>query len=101
MNEIEYKIEFFDILKNLSTITNAEIVINSHGDNIIVRRVDKDFTIAYELIASKKCFNLNINEIGFYKYTEFYQYLKSLSNPTITIEDNYIIMSTKSSKTKS
>ena len=99
MEKIKYNPEFFDILRDLVSISNSVIVRKENGE-VVVRRADSDVTILYSLKAPVEYFDFpETNEdVTFYNYGEFYQYLKSFAQPDISIDRMKITMKELSSK---
>lgn len=99
MEQIKYNPELFDILRSLVSISNS-VIIKKENNEIVIRKADADVTIAYNLIAPEDFFNFPVNndDVTFYNYTEFYQYLKSFSNPEIYIDNKKITLKENNSK---
>ncbi|MEM4261032.1 MAG: hypothetical protein QXG00_07360 [Candidatus Woesearchaeota archaeon] len=99
MDKIKYNVEFFDILKDLISISNS-VIIKKENDKVVVRRADKEVTIAYSLKAPLDYFDFpSTNEdVTFYNYGEFYQYFKSFTNPDIFVDKMKITMNEGNSK---
>ena len=98
MKTISYKHEFVDLVSQLTPF-NDKIVIefDEEADVTKIRRQDDEKTAAYILSAPREYFDID-NKVGFYKYTEFYRFLKTLNNPTIKINQNKLMLSNDASK---
>jgi hypothetical protein len=99
MEKVKYNSEFFDILKDLVSISNS-VIIKKENDKIAIRRADTDITIAYSLKTPLEYFDFPVNneEITFYNYGEFYQYFKSFNQPDIFIDNKKITLKENNSK---
>lgn len=97
MKKIDYKIELFDLLKDLTSI-NTQIVFEKEEDNIIVKRADSESTIAYKLSVSKDYFDFEDDQVAFYDYTNFYQYIKAFQNPELFIDQKNLVIKSNNSK---
>lgn len=82
-NLVEYKSELFDLIKDLTPITNQIIFQKDEEGNVVVCRSDIESTIAYRLVAPKSYFDFDDEQIAFYNYPNFYQYLKAFSEPKL------------------
>lgn len=99
MAKIQYNVELFDILKDLTSI-NPNVVFEEKDGKILIRRADSESTIAYELKAPTDYFDFKSDKVAFYNYPEFYQYLKaSDENPEMAISENKITLIDGDSKT--
>lgn len=99
MEKVQYNIELFDLLKDLTAI-NANVVFEKDEDgSILVKRTDSATTIAYQLKAPIEYFEFKEEQIAFYNYPEFYQYFKALGSPEMTISTNKITLIEGNSKT--
>lgn len=96
MESIPYKLEFFDLVNQLTPF-NDKIVIEVENDRTIIRRQDDETTCAYILSVPNEYFGIK-DKIGFYKYTEFYRFLKTLNEPIIKINQNKLMLSTDASR---
>jgi len=99
MSNVQYKIELFDLLKDLTSINTQVVFEKDDEGNILVRRSDSESTIAYQLKAPKEYFDFESEQIAFYNYPEFYQYFKALGEPDLSINQKNITLKEGSSKT--
>lgn len=99
MEKVRYNPEFFDILKDLVSISNS-VIIKKEENKIVVRRTDIDVTIAYSLKAPIDYFDFPSTncDVTFYNYGEFYQYFKSFNSPDIYIDNKKITLKENNSK---
>jgi len=98
MSKIQYNSELFDLLKDLTSI-NTQVVFEKDEDGkILVRRVDSESTIVYQLKAPAEHFNFEEDQLAFYNYPEFYQYFKALGEPELSINGKSIILKEGSSR---
>ena len=104
MSKVDYNIKLFDLIKDLTSITNQvvfEVGLDDDGnenDTIIVRRADAEATIAYMLSAPKECFDIK-DSVAFYNYTDFYNYLKLIGTPDLGFaENNTLVLQGTNSK---
>ena len=99
MENVKYNLEFFDVLRDLVSVSNS-IVIKKEDDKIVVRKADSDVTIAYSLKAPTEYFDFpaNNDDVSFYNYGEFYQYLKSFGSPEILIDNKKVTLKENTSK---
>jgi hypothetical protein len=98
MEKVNYNPELFNILRDLVSISNS-VIIKKENDKIVIRKADSDVTIVYSLKAPLDYFNFpNNDDVTFYNYGEFYQYLKSFSNPDILIDNKKITLKENNSK---
>ena len=91
MSKINYKSEFLNLVNDL-TLINKSIIIDKNGDNILVKRNDSDKSVAYVLGAPNEYFGMTSEQIAFYNYTEFFQFLSTMENPDISIKDSKIVL---------
>jgi len=99
MGTVNYNAELFDILKDLTSINNA-VVLDKEEKKVVVRRADSESTIAYELTAPKEYFDFKDEQVAFYNYNEFYQYLKAFVNsPELSIDNKKVNMKDGSART--
>jgi hypothetical protein len=96
---ISYDRKLFDVVKSLSPINNS-IVMVKEGDNISIKHKHPDTFIWMDLTAPSKTFNFPTDQIAFYNWDEFYQFVKLFESPEIDMGENKIIISDKSSKTE-
>ena len=99
MEKIVYKPELFDILKDLVPISKS-VIIKKEADQIVIRRANTDVTILYCIKAPLEYFNYpdTNDDVSFYNYGEFYQYLKSFVQPEIYIDKNKLTLRENNSK---
>jgi len=99
MEKVNYNSELFDVLRDLVSISNS-VIIKKENDQIVIRKADSDVTIVYSLKAPNEYFNFpsNNDDVTFYNYGEFYQYLKSFTNPDIFIDNKKITLKENNSK---
>ena len=93
---ITYKKEFFDFINELTAI-NKSIGFERVKDRIVVRKSDADQTLPYIISAPSTYFDIE-ETVAFYDYSNFYRYLNTLKNPTISIKNEYINIESKSTK---
>jgi len=99
MEKVKYNTELFDVLRDLVSISNS-VIIKKENDKIVIRKADSDVTIVYSLKAPVDYFDFpaNNDDVTFYNYGEFYQYLKSFGNPDIFIDNKKITLKENNSK---
>lgn len=99
MDKVKYNSELFNILRDLVSISNS-VIIRKENDQLVIRKSDSDVTIAYSLKAPLDYldFPSENDDVTFYNYGEFYQYLKSFENPEIYIDSKKITLKEKNSK---
>jgi len=98
MKLISYKQEFFDLVSQLTPFNDKIVIEHDENENVTkIRRQDDEKTSAYILSVPRKYFDIDEN-VGFYKYTEFYRFLKTLNNPDIKINQNKLMLSKDASK---
>lgn len=95
---IQYKRELFDFVNNLTAI-NQSIAFERVGDNIVIRKADKNRTIPYILSVPSEYFDIT-ETVAFYKYDNFYRFLNSYKNPTLNIDNGKMIISENKSKSR-
>lgn len=89
--KLTYKRELFDFVNELTAINNS-IAFERVGDKVIVRKADKHRTLPY--IISVPASYLDIKEtLAFYKFDDFYKFLKSMKNADLTIDNPNIVIS--------
>lgn len=99
MSKIEYKEELFNIVKDLSLINNSIIFIKSEDKSkVLVKRRDIEQSIAYILEVPVSYFNFETEDVSFYNYNEFYQYINAFDNPEIKMDNNKIYIYENNSK---
>lgn len=89
--KIEYSVELFDLIKDLTPITNSVIFQKDEDENVVVCRSDSESTIVYRLVAPKNYFNFE-DTIAFYDYNNYYQYLKAFKDPSLLMKDEKTIL---------
>ena len=99
MSKLQYNAELFDLLKDLTSI-DSSVIFEKDDENIVVRRSDSESTIAYQLKAPKDFFDFGDDQVAFYAYLDFYQFLKSFTDPEISIDGKKILIKGESSKTE-
>jgi len=97
---VQYNAELFDLLKDLTSIDTNVVFEKDDKGNIVVRRADSESTIAYQLKAPKDYFDFDEEQIAFYNYPEFYQYLKAFAQPEMSIGEKKITIVDGNSKTE-
>jgi len=89
--KITYNREFLDFVNELTPINNS-IAFECVNDRIVVRKADKNRTLPY--IISVPSSYLTIEDtLAFYKFDDFYKFLKSMKNADLTLEDPNIVIS--------
>lgn len=96
---MSYERKLFDVVKSLSTINNS-IVMVREGDTISIRHKHPETFIWMNLQAPLSSFSFEKDQLAFYNYDEFYQFLKLFDNPTIDIDGNKLVISDATSKTE-
>jgi len=96
MDKIDYKIEYLDLIYELTTISE-QIIFNKTDDSIINSRHDEGKTIAYHIEVPNTYFNID-KTIGIYDYKEFYRFIKTLDSPDIIQNDNNLTLVKDKSK---
>ena len=91
MSKINYKSEFLNLVNDL-TLINKSIIIDKNGDDILIKRSDSDKSVAYVLGAPNEYFGMVNEQIAFYNYTEFFQFLSTMETPDIQIKDSKITL---------
>lgn len=99
MSKVQYNVELFDLLKDLTSINTNVVFEKDDEGNIVIRRADSESTIAYQLKAPKDYFDFEEDQIAFYNYPEFYQYFKALGTPEMSITEKKITLVEGNSKT--
>lgn len=99
MTKIAYNMELFNLVKDLTSINTQVIFEKDAEGRVVVRRADSESTIAYELKAPREYFDFNEDQIAFYNYPEFFQYLNAFSSPEISISQKSVTLKEGSSKT--
>lgn len=97
MEKIEFHREVFDLVNDLCQI-NKSVIFEKENDNIIIKQMDAEKTIAYVLEAPKEYFNFGDDNIAFYNFPEFYQFFRTVENGDLYKEENIIKLSNKNSK---
>lgn len=96
MSKVDYNIKLFDIIKDLTSISN-QVVFEKDGDNVIVRRADAEASIAYQLGASASCFDIK-DSVAFYNYSDFYSYLKAIDSPDLSFKNDILTIKSTGAK---
>lgn len=96
---LSYDRKLFEIVKSLSPINNS-IVMVKDGDNITIKHKHPETFIWMNLTAPSKTFDFPSEQIAFYNWEEFYQFIKLFETPEIDIGNQKIVISDKSSKTE-
>lgn len=96
---MSYERKLFDIVKSLSTINNS-IVMVREGDTISIRHKHPETFIWMNLTTPSSSFSFEKDQLAFYNFDEFYQFLKLFEDPKLDIENNKLIISDASSKTE-
>ena len=96
---LSYDRKLFDIVKSLSPINNS-IVMVKEGDKITIKHKHPETYIWMNLTAPSTTFDFPTEQIAFYNFDEFYQFVKLFETPEIDIGNNKIVISDKSSKTE-
>lgn len=91
MSKINYKSEFLNLVNDL-TLINKSIIIDKDGDNVLIKRSDSDKSVAYVLGAPNEFFGMEQEQIAFYNYTEFFQFLSTMETPDISIKESKIVL---------
>jgi hypothetical protein len=94
---IVFNSEIFTLIKDLSAINNS-IIFEKNEGKVLVTRSDSEKTIVYRLETPAEYFDFNKDEIAFYNYNEFYQFLTVFRGPTMVLEGNKIVLSEGESK---
>jgi hypothetical protein len=94
---IVFNSEIFNLIKDLSSINNS-IIFEKNDGKVLITRSDSEKTIVYRLETPMEYFDFNKDEIAFYNYNEFYQFLTVFRSPTMLLEGNKIILSEGESK---
>lgn len=90
---IKYNPEFVQLISDLSQI-NKKIIIerNEEEEKIIVNRKNEEKYMAYILKAPYDYFNID-GTIGIYDYVDFFKHFNALTNPTLTVKSNKLVIS--------
>lgn len=96
---MSYDKKLFDVMKSLSPINNSVVIVKD-GDNISIKHKHPETFIWMNLTAPSKTFAFDGEQIAFYNFDEFYQFLKLFEDPKIDIENSKIVISDTSSKTE-
>jgi hypothetical protein len=100
MKKVEYNSEIFDLVKNLTLINSSIIFEKDEEGNVVVRRSDREQTVAYQLVAPNSYFDFDNEFIAFYEFIEFYNYFKAFTTkPEIYVDDLKLVMKNEGSKT--
>jgi len=94
-----YDQKLLDVVKSLSPINNS-IVMVKEGENITIKHKHPETFIWMNLTAPSSMFKFDAEQMAFYNFDEFYQFVKLFETPDINIADNKIVISDKSSKTE-
>lgn len=100
MSKIQYNKELFELLKDLSSINTQVVFEKNEEGNVLIRRADSESTIAYQLVAPNEYFAFEDEQIAFYNYPEFYQYLTAFKTAELSIMDKSVTIKEGSSMTK-
>lgn len=93
---IEYKRELFDFVNELTAI-NPSIAFeritdeNLNQDRIVVKKSDKNRTLAYTLSVPTEYFDID-ETVAFYAYSNFYKFLTSIKNVNLSVDDNVMVL---------
>ena len=90
-NSLKYKPEFFELINQLTSIDD-KIIIESRDGVTQVRRQNSEKTAAYILKVPNEYFGIE-QDIGFYKFSEFYRFFRTFQEPFVKIDTNKIIIS--------
>lgn len=85
--EVKFKSEFLDIVKDLSSINN-EILIEKNDDEVFIIRQDAGASIRYMLNAPLDYFNFPNETVAIYNYAEFYKFYKCIQDPKIFMSED-------------
>ena len=96
---LPYDKKLFEVVMSLSPINNS-IVMVKEGDNITIKHKHPETFIWMNLTAPSKVFNFQQEQIAFYNFSEFFQFMKLFETPDIDIGNQKIVISDKSSKTE-
>lgn len=96
---MSYDKKLFEVVQSLSPINNS-IVMVKDGDNISIKHKHPETFIWMNLTAPSKAFDFQQDQIAFYNFSEFFQFMKLFESPEIDIENNKLVISDKSSKTE-
>jgi hypothetical protein len=96
---LSYDRKLFDVVKSLSPINNSIVMVKGN-DQIFIKHKQAESFIWMNLSAPAKSFEFPQEQLAFYNFDEFYQFVKLFDNPEIDIVDNKIVISDKSSKTE-
>jgi DNA replicative helicase MCM subunit Mcm2 (Cdc46/Mcm family) len=98
MEKIEYKPEFINLIKDL-TVINKTVIIQKKEEQAVSYRSDPDVTWMYNIEADPSYFNISDEtKLGFYDFTEFFQFFMTFKNPDLFLDGNKIIFSNGASK---
>ena len=89
--KISYKKELFDFINELTPINNS-IAFERVKDRVVVRKSDKNRTLPYIVSVPAEYFDID-NTIAFYKFDNFYKFLKSMKNADLALSDPNIVIS--------
>lgn len=93
---LKYKNEFFEIINQLTAIDD-KVVIDKNNDRIQIKRQNSSKSIAYILNVPNSYLTIN-ESIGFFKFSEFYRFFKTFTEPELEIQNNKLILTKNTSK---
>lgn len=88
---ITYNKELFDFINELTPINNS-IAFERVNDRVVVRKSDKNRTLPYIVSVPANYFDIE-DTVAFYKFDNFYKFLKSMKNADLTLSDPNIVIS--------
>lgn len=97
MSKINYDLNFLDLVKNLSRISES-IIFNKKNDKIYIRRKSKNSSMVFLLSTDESKFDFEGDDITIEKFSEFYEMISVLDSPEIELKENKLVLKKNNTK---
>jgi len=94
---VSYNQEFLDFIKGLTPIS-PEVIFWNKPEGIVSIHADESKTIGFKIVAPKESLVFEGECLAFARYSEFLSVMKMIESPTVTKNDNKLIISNGSGK---
>lgn len=94
MQEIKYKDELIQLIKEFTKV-NVNVVIEPSGDNILIKRQDKNNANKYCITCPKEYFSVEKN-LYFSEFNDFYNFYKCFKAPKLYYDDTTVCIADNS-----
>ena len=97
MHEITYHKDILDIIYKFTSTMNKEVLFVKEGENVVIRQ-RTEVGIYHVFTTKLENFNFAGDELAFYDFVNFYEFLEMLKSPQLFQAENKIVLQQGSTK---